>query len=334
MSAKEKLELLRAVESSGLAVTVALRQLQIPTSTYYRWRRKFRAGGVPALCDQPPNRERVWNELLPPEREKILEVALVYPEWSSREIACHLADAGSFTVSESTVYRLLKREGLVKPRVVRTFPAGSEFRVKTTRPNQMWQTDASYLLVKNWGWYYLISVLDDHSRRILAWLLQRWMDAEAFSEVVELACEATGMDQVPASMRPRLLSDRGSALISKAFGAYLEAKGLGHILASPYHPQTNGKIERYHRTLKEQIALTVWETPDAMRDEIGKFVRFYNTHRYHEALGNVTPDDVYFGLERRAKLQRRTVERRRRWNRDRRKSGAKLSLSWDSSDFS
>ena len=316
MSAEKKLEILRSVEGSGLPVTGSLTKLEISPSTYYRWRRRFRAGGREALHDRKPNRERNWNQLLSEERAKVLSIALLYPEWSSREIGCHIVDHCGFTVAESTVYRLLKEAGWIKPKEPRRFPASSEYRVKTKRPNEMWQTDATYLLVKNWGWYYLISVLDDYSRKILAWKLQNALDADAFSEVVERACEATGMDHVPVENRAKLLSDNGAALISKPFGDYLEAKGIGHIFASPFHPQTNGKIERYHRSCKEQVNLFTWETPAELEEEIGRFIAFYNERRYHEALGNVTPDDVYYGrresiLARREKLKRDTLSRRR-----------------------
>jgi putative transposase len=121
------------------------------------------------------------------------------------------------------------------------------------------------------------------------------------------------------------VTDNGSALISKDFGRYLEVRGIGHILASPYHPQTNGKIERYHRSCKEQINLVVWESPEELKREISKFIEYCNSRRYHKVLGNVTPDNVYFGKKdliqtRRIKLKRKTLARRQAQN-------AKLALS-------
>ena len=319
MEPEQKLAILRHVESSPFSVRETLFRLDVPVTTYYRWRNRFRQDGIAGLYDRSSYTGKIWNELLPAEREMIMQISDNEPERSPREIACHITDNKGFSVSESTVYRILKRAGLVKPRELKTFPAGPEYKVKTKRPNQMWQTDATYLLIKNWGWYYLISVLDDYSRRILAWLLQSSMDANAFSEVIEDACDITGMDRVPINRRPRLLSDNGSALVSKPFGDYLEAKGLGHILASPYHPQTNGKIERYNRSCKEKVNMVVWETPEELTTEINAFVDFYNKRRYHEALGNVTPDDVYFGrkeniLVRRAEVKKQTLARRRAFN--------------------
>jgi len=320
MTPEQKWELLRAVKSSSLPVKECLIGLGVPASTCYRWKANFARHGRQGLHDRSPFKGRTWNEILPQEQKRILEVADLYPGWSSREISVHISDNENFSVSESTVYRVLKRNGLMRTSEKKTFPAGPEYQVKTKRVNEMWQTDASHLIVKNWGWYYLISVLDDFSRKILAWLLQPSMDTDAFSEVIEQACEATGMDGVPVENRVKLLSDRGSALISKPFGEYLEAKCLGHIFASPYHPQTNGKIERYHRSCKEKMHLVIWEYPDDLRQEITKFVIYYNTGRYHEALGNVTPDDVYYGrreaiLERRKALKRATLLRRKEVNR-------------------
>ena len=320
MTPEQKWEILCAVESSSLPVKESLTRLDVPPSTYYRWKANVARNGREGLRNRSPFKGRTWNEILPHEEKRILEVADLYPERSSREIGVHISDNENFTVSESTVYRVLKRNGLIRTSEKQTFPAGPEYTVKTKRVNEMWQTDASHLIVKNWGWYYLISVLEDFSRKILAWLLQPSMDTDSFSEVIELACEASGMDEVPAENRVKLLSDRGSALISKPFGEYLEARGLGHIFASPYHPQTNGKIERYHRSCKEKIHLVVWEYPDELRQEIARFVTYYNTGRYHEALGNVTPDDVYYGrreaiLERRKILKRETLMRRKEVNR-------------------
>jgi putative transposase len=200
MTPEQKLEILGAVESSPLPAKEALLRLEVPFSTYYRWRNKFRRAGIEGLRDRSPYRGRTWNQILPEERDKILKVADAYPGRSPREVSFHISDNCGFSVSESTVYRTLKAAGRIRPRDQRGFPAGAEYTVKTKRINELWQTDASHILVKNWGWYYLISVLDDYSRKILAWLLQPFVDTDAFSEVIERACEATACIWCPLSI--------------------------------------------------------------------------------------------------------------------------------------
>ena len=188
----------------------------------------------------------------------------------------------------------------------------------------MWATDASHFRVSGWrvcgwGFYYLVTVMDDFSRFITAWRLQRDMTSDSFIEVVEDAVDLTGMTDVPWEHRTRLLSDNGPGYISRSFGDYLRLVGIRHILASPFHPQTNGKLERYHRTIKLDVNQTPYDVLGNLEIAITEFVNCYNNRRYHKALGNVTPSDVLDGrreeiLERRKEVQAQTIQRRRLYN--------------------
>ena len=171
-----------------------------------------------------------------------------------------------------------------------------------------------------WGYYYLVTVMDDYSRFIIAHRLQRDMTSDSFIEVVQEAVDRTGMDQVPITDRTRLLSDNGPGYVSRAFRDYLGMVGIKHILATPFHPQTNGKLERYHQTLKRDVNQLPYEMPSDLEAAIVAFVSYYNYRRYHKALGNVTPSDVLRGrrqeiLQRRKEIQAQTIERRRQHSR-------------------
>ena len=203
-------------------------------------------------------------------------------------------DTKRYFVSETSVYRILKAHDLITSPAFVVIKAADAFRDKTTAPNQLWQTDFTYLKVTGWGWFYLSTILDDYSRYIIAWKLCTTMKAGDVTATLKLALDASGCD----------LAD------------WLEDHGMGHIRGTPYHPQTQGKIERWHQTLKNQIQLEHDYLPGDLENRIAEFVDHYNNHRYHESLNNVTPADAYFGrdtaiIERKAKIKKHTIQKRR-----------------------
>jgi transposase InsO family protein/transposase-like protein len=317
VSAIEKSEILALVANSGLPRRRALTQLGLPKSTYYRWLRRQAEG---RLQDRKGGSPLPWNKLRPEEESKILIQARASPELSARQLALKIVDFEGLYVSESTVFRILKREGLIKPAEIVGFKAGKEYHRKTRRPNELWSTDCAYFKVVGWGWYYLVTVMDDYSRFILAWELKSDMAAGSLIDVVQQAVDLIGMSDVPVEDRTMLLSDNGPGYLSRQFSEYLKLVRIRHIVASPYHPQTNGKIERYHRTIKGDIKMVPYEMPGELKEAIKAFIEYYNYRRYHEGLANVTPYDVYTGrhlvvIQKRKEVKYRTIQSRKEYNR-------------------
>jgi len=316
-SASEKLEIIRTVETSHLPVRRTLGKIGIPKSTFYTWLDHYASGGLDALDDHRPKPKRVWNRIPDDVRQRIVQLALDEPDLSPREVAVAFTDRERSFVSEASVYRLLKARGLVTSPAFIVMKAADKFANPTTAINQLWQTDFTYLKVTGWGWFYLSTVLDDFSRYIVAWKLCTTMGAGDVTDTLELALQASGLDDAPPELRPRLLSDNGPSYLASDLADWLQDQGMKHTRGKPYHPMTQGKIERWHLSLKSRILLENYYLPGDLERAVADFVEHYNHRRYHESLDNLTPADVYSGcgpriLKRREQIKRRTIEQRRR----------------------
>ena len=316
-SASEKLEIIRIVEGSELGVQRTLEELGINRSTFYEWYRKYRESGFEGLKPKVSQRKSFWNKIPDKQRNEVVEVALDQTALSPRELAYHITDKHGWFISESSVYRILKGRGLITSPAWILMQAADEFKDKTTCVHQQWQTDFTYFKIIGWGWYYLSTVMDDFSRYIITWDLCNNMETEDAKQSLDAAILETGVRE---DEMPRLLTDNGPCYVSHEFNNYLIEKNMGHVRGAPYHPQTQGKIERYHRTMKNIVKLENYFFPDELRAKLAEFVDYYNNKRYHESLGNVTPADVYFGRAREVKMLRqeikmKTLKERRKINR-------------------
>jgi len=314
--ASEKLEIIRTVEGSHLPTKQTLDMLGIPRSTFYRWYDLYLEDGLDGLSDKTPRPKSVWNRIPDDRRDDIVEFALEHEALTTRELAVKYTDEKQYFVSESSAYRILKEADLITAPDYVVIKAAEEFKDKTTAINQMWQTDFTYFKIIGWGWYYLSTILDDYSRYIIAWKLCTTMRASDVTETIELALAASGCDQAVVQHKPRLLSDNGSCYISGELAEWMEKQKMEHVRGAPFHPQTQGKIERWHQTMKNRILLENYYLPGDLEQQIAVFVDHYNNHRYHESLNNVTPADVYFGrdkdiLREREKIKKQTIQYRR-----------------------
>ena len=315
----EKMEIIRLIQGSQLGVKRTLEELDVPRSSFYRWYKRYQEEGYDGLANRPPNSRRFWNKIPDCEKQRVIDVALAKPELTPRELAWQITDSRGAFISESSVYRILRDYDLVSSPAYIVLSASDEFKHKTSRVNQLWQTDFTYFKIIGWGWYYLSTVLDDYSRYIIAWLLTKTMAADDVKKTLQLAINKTGVSGVEVRHRPRLLSDNGPCYLAGELGDYLDQHGIEHTRGRPYHPMTQGKIERYHRTMKNVINLEHYYLPWQLEYKISEFVQYYNHQRVHESLDNLTPADVYHGraaqiAKARNLIKEQTMRNRRRMN--------------------
>lgn len=314
LSSTEKVEIIRIVKRSELGINTTLKRLGIHKRTFYNWYHRYTLFGEDGLNSKRVSRVQ-WNSIPQDLKNLVVEIALNSPELSSRELATKIVDEQQMFISESSVYRILKSNGLIEKAEHLFLSAADEYHTKTKFVNQMWQTDFTYFKIIGWGWYYLSTILDDNSRYIVHWELCSNMSKEDVKRSVDRAMDNAGLGKENA---PKLLSDNGPCYIANELRMYLnEQYNIQQIHGAPMHPQTQGKIERYHRSMKCVVKLKNYYCPSELEHAIEMWVDYYNHKRYHESLGNLTPADVYFGrgeqiLRERKLIKLKTMQQRRK----------------------
>jgi transposase InsO family protein len=261
---------------TGLRARQLLVWLGVSASTYHDWQRRR---GQPNRHNSATPRE-FW--LLEWERATILAWHEACPDDGYRRLAYMMLDAGAVAVSPATVYRVLHEAGRLKRWNQPPSAKGRGF-VQPARPHQHWHIDVSHLNIGG-TFYYLCSILDGYSRAIVAWQIGESMREGDIELVVQHALEAY------PGRRPRVISDNGPQFVAQDFKQFVRLVGLAHVRTSPYYPQSNGKKERWYKTLKsEAIRKKTPLTLADAREVVGAFVEYYNERRLHSALGYVTP---------------------------------------------
>lgn len=229
-----------------------------------------------------------WLE--PQEKEAIIRYAQAHPLEGYRSLTYMMLDADVAAVAPATVYRVLKSAGLTGRAKGRPSKKGTGF-VQPLTPHEHWHTDFSYLNIGG-TFYFLCCVLDGCSRAIVSWDIRSSMQEMDAEIVVQRARE-----QHPRA-RPRIITDQGSQFKSREFKAFITQWQASHVMTSPYYPQSNGKLERFHKTIKEQAIRP--KTPLSLEDAkriTGEFIEYYNGQRLHSAIGYITPADRLAGRQ-------------------------------------
>lgn len=258
--------------------------LDLASSKYYDWRKRYgQANQHNAVIPKAH-----W--LLDWEKEAILHYQRVHPQAGYRRLSYMLLDANIVSASPSSVYRVLKGAGALGDRGQQPSSKGQGF-AQPEQPHKHWHIDVSYLNICG-TFYYLCTILDGYSRYLVHWEIRPRMTEADVETILQRALEA-----FPAA-RPRIISDNGPQFIARDFKAFIKLAGLTHVRTSPYYPQSNGKMERWYKTLKQDCIRP--KTPlslDDARRIVSQFVHEYNEVRLHSAIGYITPCDRLAGRE-------------------------------------
>lgn len=305
----EVLALVRRTQArTGWTLPRILRRLGVSQARYHAWAQRARAERLDDLV-RPP--QSPW-QALPEEVEAVVGYALAHPQEGYRRLTWQMVDTDVAYLSPSSVYRILDDADLLY-RWQRSRRVG-ERPAEPTGPNQRWHTDLMYLRVND-SWYFLVTVLDAYSRYVVHWELLTSMTAADVRVVLQDALQRTGAS-------PEVVTDNGSQFTAKDFKELVRDFALEHIRIRTYHPESNGKLERFHRSTREALEATELVNLATARAILGRWVTHYNERRLHAALNYLPPAEYWGGdpqawlAERRRKLTAART-RRRELNRQR-----------------
>jgi putative transposase len=261
-----------------------VRWLEIGMSKFYEWRKRY--GQVNEHHALVPRDH--WLEAW--EREAIVAFHAEHPREGYRRLTYRVMDADTVAASPATVHRVLKAAGCFQRWNRAETRKGTGFQ-QPLRPHEHWHADISYVNVCG-TFYYLVSVLDGWSRYLVHWELRESMREADVEIVLQRAREAF------SQATPRIISDNGPQFVARDFKEFIRLSGMTHVRTSPYYPQSNGKLERWHGTLKRDcLRPNVPLSLDDARALVAKFVGHYNHARLHSAIGYLTPADKLAGRE-------------------------------------
>ena len=299
-------EIKRLHKLTGIALLTLAVFAGVSKRTFREWQERC---GIETKHNGHIPREH-WTT--PSEYKAIIEYCENRMEHGYRYLCWLMVDANIAFVSPATVYNTLKKAGLTKKWAELAEDAKKGFE-QPKAVHEHWHIDYSYIRVCK-VFYYFISVMDGYSRKILSWSLCLSMEG-LWAEIAVARAK-----EIYPHANPRIISDNGSQFISKDFRELTKLLEMEHTFTSPAHPQSNGKLERFHRTLKEEhVRTSAYFSYEDAKERMGKYIKYYNTERLHAALFYLPPEDVFQGLkekriaERREKLYSASIIRRSYW---------------------